>query len=609
MIASLSFSLSHGRPVTKAGSLSLALLLSYTGCASHEENPTVAQVGDRAITAPDVRDFIDKLPEHAKGEEAGKEQLRDHLQTMIDMELLLMEARSQGREKSPAFLTRMRRIRKTKLVSEYERRTIDATVEDSELQEYIDQEGLARAIRLADIMVPDLQTAATAVREIEGGASFADVARKLSMNEETAARGGDIGRFTTRDEIIPVLAQKLFGLALGSVSDPVRIGDRYVVFKILDETTAQLNPGQRMKIAEKLERKKHGIAKAELVAQLRDEYRLEPVRDGIAAAVEALRTGAAHVGHDPSAIVLYQYDGGEITAADLIGAAKSRKGKVLETLRDAEQVVSFAEQYIVPDMMIQEAAVRQGIDREEEVVQWLEEQGKQVLVRSLRANVLTERVTITEDDLRQYYEANAERFLHPEQTEVQEILVRTEIEALRLKGMIEDGAAFGDLARDIRFDRSRCVMTRVDSTCTVTNRPSSAVSWKLRLRPKSASSRDRSRCMRATPSSRCSPGSASARPSTKLSSGSNLSSDARDAGTRSTSTWRNCAVATSQRCQSTRTGSKPRLPCSRGNDSASLANHQDLVGGQIFKALDQTARPEYFQPVYSSALAQAEVDP
>ena len=449
---------------------SLALLLICTGCGPQDENPTVAAVGDRTITVQDVRDFLAKLPEHAKGEEAGKEQLRDHLQTMIDIELLLMEARSQGLERSSAYLTKMIRIRKAKLVSEYERRTIDATVEDGEVEEYIDREGLARAVRLGDILVADLETAEKAAREIEGGASFADVARKLSMNEETAARGGDIGRFITRDEMIPVLAEKLFGLAVGSVSDPVQIGDRYAVFKILDETTAQLNPRQRMRIAEELERKKRGIAKAELVAELRDKYRLEPVRDGIAAAVEALRPGAADVGHDPSAIVLYQYDGGEITAADLISAAKSRKGNVLETLRDAEQVVSFAEQYIVPDMMIQEAAVRQGIDREEEVAQWLEEQGKQMLARGLRAYVLNERVTITEDDLRQYYEANAERFLHPEQTEVQEILVRTEIEALRLKGMIEDGTALGDLAKrhsirslEVRDDEGRFHVHRYES--------------------------------------------------------------------------------------------------------------------------------------------------
>ena len=449
---------------------SLALLLICTGCGPQDENPTVAEVGDQTITVQDVRDFLAKLPEHAKGEEAGKEQLRDHLQTVIDIELLLMEARSQGIETSSSYLTSLIRIRKAKLVSEYERRTIDATVADGEVEEYIDREGLARAIRLGDILVADLETAEKAAREIERGASFADVARKLSMNEGTAARGGDTGRFSTRYEMIPGLAEKLFGLAVGSVSDPIRIGDRYAVFKILDETTAQFNPRQRMKIAEELKRKKHRIAKAELVAELRDKYRLEPVRDGIAAAVEALHPGAADVGHDPSAIVLYQYDGGEITAADLIGAAQSRKGNVLETLRDAEQVVSFVEQYIVPDVMIQEAAVRQGIDREETVAQWLEEQGKQLLVRVLRSKVLKERVTIAEDDLRQYYEANAERFLHPEQTEVQEILVRTEIEALWLKGMIEGGGAFGDLARrhsvrslEVRDDEGRFHVHRYES--------------------------------------------------------------------------------------------------------------------------------------------------
>ena len=449
---------------------SLALLLICTGCGPQNENPTVAEVGDQTITVQDVRDFLAKLPEHAKGEEAGKVPLRVHMQTMIDTELLLLEARSQGIERSSAYLTRMIRIRKAKLVSEYERRTIDATVEDGEVEEYIDREELARAVRLGDILVADLETAEKAAREIEGGASFAAVARKLSMNEETAARGGDTGRFATRYEMLPVIAEKLFGLAVGSVSDPIRIGNRYVVFKILDETTVQFNPRQRMKIAEELERKKRGIAKAELVEELRDKYRLEPVRDGIVAAVEALRPGAVDVGPDPSAIALYQYDGGAITAADLIGAAKSRKGNILETLRDAEQVVSFAEQYIVPDVMIQEAAMRQGIDREEEVARWLEEQGKQLLVRILRSKVLTERVTIAEDDLRQYYEANAERFLHPEQTEVQEILVRTEIEALRLKEMIEDGAAFGDLAKrhsirslEVRDDEGRFHVHRYES--------------------------------------------------------------------------------------------------------------------------------------------------
>ena len=140
----LNFSLSCGRP----GASWLALFLVCAGCAL--EDDSIARVGDRAITAQDVRAFIDRLPENAG---AGKEQLRDHLQTIIDFELMLMEARSQGIDKSSAYLTRMDRIRKAKLVGEYERRFIDATLGPGEVEEYIERENLARAIKLADILV------------------------------------------------------------------------------------------------------------------------------------------------------------------------------------------------------------------------------------------------------------------------------------------------------------------------------------------------------------------------------------------------------------------------------------------------------------------------
>ena len=93
------------------------------------------------------------------------------------------------------------------------------------------------------------------------------------MNEETAAPGRGHrpavrhqGRHHSRPRREVVRARARLGPRIR-----VRIGDRYVVFKILDEMTAQLNPRQRMRIAEEFERKKHRIAKAELVAELRDQ--------------------------------------------------------------------------------------------------------------------------------------------------------------------------------------------------------------------------------------------------------------------------------------------------------------------------------------------------
>ena len=132
------------------------------------KTPRSRRLETRPITVQDVRDFLARLPEYAKGEEAGKEPLRVHLQAMIDTELLLMEARSQGIEKSSSYLTRMIRIRKAKLVGEYERRTIEVTVADGEVEEYIDREGLARAVRLGEIVVADLETAEEAAEADRG---------------------------------------------------------------------------------------------------------------------------------------------------------------------------------------------------------------------------------------------------------------------------------------------------------------------------------------------------------------------------------------------------------------------------------------------------------
>ena len=286
----------------------LAVLAVFAGCAL--EDGSVARVGEHAITAQDVRAFIDRLPE---GSDSRNNELRDHLQTIIDFELMLMEARSQGIETSSAYLARINRIKKAKLVGEYEERSIDVTLQEGELEEYIARERYDRAIRLGDIVVADLETAENVVMEIESGASFGDLARKLSLNDRTAPEGGDSGEFRAWNQMIPYFADKLFDLEVGAVSEPIRASDRYIVFKILDEKTTQLNQRRLGVIAAELGKEKHRIAKATLAAELADQYGLEPSPDGIAAAVEALRAGSKNLGPDPTTTVLFRYDGGQIT--------------------------------------------------------------------------------------------------------------------------------------------------------------------------------------------------------------------------------------------------------------------------------------------------------
>lgn len=420
----------------------------WVGCTPKDSNPIVAMVGETAITAQDVRDFIDGLPAEAKGAESP-DRAREHLQTLIDTELLLMEARAERIDGSPAFLRRMGRARKARLVRVFEERSITITVGDAELVAYIEELGHNRAIRPADIMVPDLETAARVLKEIHQGADFAEVARRWSANKETGPRGGDMGRFATRYEMITVLADQLFTLPAGALSEPIPVGKGYSIFKILDETTFELTDEQRNQAAEGLRLRKQQVARDSLVTILRQEFRLEQDPQGVANFATALRRGAEAASEEPLDLILYRYEGGQIKAADVVEATKMYKGDVLGSLEQTEQLAAFVEQAVLPDLMLMEAAIRDGIDREAEIVGWLEDLERQMLLTGLRGRVLQQTGQVTDADVRQYYDENPDRFLHPEQIDVQEVLVESESEALRLRQRIEEeGADLGSLARD-----------------------------------------------------------------------------------------------------------------------------------------------------------------
>lgn len=429
--------------------LLLVLFAALMGCTVEIGERVVAQIGNAEITVDQLRKFIDDLPEYAKVDPIKAEEAKNHLNTMINIELLTMEAKATDLDESPEFRARLEGVRRKKLVSIFQDRALEVEeeVEESKVREYAEQMGLTRAIRLADIMVPSRENALAVLRELKNGVPFGQVAKKWSINKETSAQGGDLGRYTTRENMVTPLQDKLFSLALGEISEPIKIGGRYSIFTVIADSTIELSPQRRLAIEMGLKKEEKQRAQSILVAELKEKYHLELDREGLALIVEKVRGGTSFALETERNIVLYRYDSGEITAQDLAEAGHALKGNALAQLSDSSQVIAFAERHVVPNAMLVEAALRAGIDEEAETIEWLEDQAKQFLLRALRARVLRAKVTIAENELRQFYEAHAERYLQPEQIEVQEILVETEAEALRLMEQIQKGAPLGDLAK------------------------------------------------------------------------------------------------------------------------------------------------------------------
>jgi foldase protein PrsA len=90
------------------------------------------------------------------------------------------------------------------------------------------------------VVVRHIQTAVSdsgrlnqALDLLSQGKDFAEVARQLSQNPETAARGGEMAPFTFADEQIPpALREAAFSLQPGEVSAPIRVEQRFHILKL-----------------------------------------------------------------------------------------------------------------------------------------------------------------------------------------------------------------------------------------------------------------------------------------------------------------------------------------------------------------------------------------
>ena len=82
----------------------VCVVLIALGCAKDAEeleNPVLAEVGDRRITASQLIDFEQRLPAQLKTKKSGLDGYRDYLQTIIDKEIFLQEAVKRGLDEVP----------------------------------------------------------------------------------------------------------------------------------------------------------------------------------------------------------------------------------------------------------------------------------------------------------------------------------------------------------------------------------------------------------------------------------------------------------------------------------------------------------------------------
>jgi parvulin-like peptidyl-prolyl isomerase len=124
--------------------------------------------------------------------------------------------------------------------------------------------------------VPGEKLAEKLVRLLRRGASFAEVARRYSMDPQTRFRGGEVGwvlAFTVPGEVLTVVEHA----APGGVADPVRSAGKWQVYKVFARRPSRVLPFAEVAgpIRRELTRRQRAAALDDWLARARERATIE----------------------------------------------------------------------------------------------------------------------------------------------------------------------------------------------------------------------------------------------------------------------------------------------------------------------------------------------
>jgi len=156
----------------------LAFMLLSIFC--QQEKGVIVRVNGSVLTLEQFENYIpateySQLPD---------EQLNEFCNNWADQEVLYLEAKKQGMDQIDSIKLVLDEYRKNLLAMELVRRSFSGTtVTDTEIRTYFEQhkDEFLYAVKLAQIVLPNQESAVTTLQEIKAGADFYKLAKERSL--------------------------------------------------------------------------------------------------------------------------------------------------------------------------------------------------------------------------------------------------------------------------------------------------------------------------------------------------------------------------------------------------------------------------------------------
>lgn len=425
----------------------LVAVVLGSGCSTPPQ-PTagaLAVVGEEQLGAEELRRFEAEMDPAHRSAKKGIEAHREHLQSLIDIKLMIREAQALGLDRDPELEAVVEHIRRQAMIDAYLRTRLGQNVPltEQEMRASFAAHPASQAVRGAHILLATRQQAEEALAEIRAGKSFAEVARQRSLDRQTAAKGGAFDQYYAFDRVSDQIYEKVFKqLKVGQISEPFRTPQGYEIVKVLDRKQLDYEK-YRPVIMRGVIMQELTERKAAHLAALLDslEARIEPA--SLKRLQEAWNASPGHPALSPQEgeEALYRFVGGQLTLGQALPWLVSQQGGL-----DSARVEGLLRKKALPEAVLARVAEQEGFGAYPEVERQYRQERERRLLEALWKEKLEKEVVATAEEARAHYQAHPQSYQAPEEILIQEILVSTLQEAETLLAQLRKGADMGRLA-------------------------------------------------------------------------------------------------------------------------------------------------------------------
>lgn len=170
-------------------------------------------------------------------------------------------------------------------------------------------------------------------------------------------------------------------------------------------------------------------------------------RNQLSTAIMITLVSAALVGCSGGKNTVATVGGNKVTVEDLETRLATFPPQYQEALKQKDNRLKVLDQ-IIDEEVILAAAKKQGLDENEELKKQLKNTERQMILNFFIQEQVDKKITVTDEDLRNYYNSNSAQFKEAELRHLSHILVKTEDEARAILSQLNDGKDFASLARE-----------------------------------------------------------------------------------------------------------------------------------------------------------------